>query len=401
MKALVITNNLLQLKSPACPIEMGLLDELQKKGVDVTAICSSMGELSEAPKSFKTIQVKENSQWLKLFKIGKKFAPDIFNIPDYHRFSWNKKAVKTAFTVLAEDNYDLIISISHPSSCHLIANELHQKTCIPWIATFFDSWTDYPMLKYRVPIFKNYNRHLERAVAQNASLIVHSNDNFAKLWSDRYGAGVAKKIVVIPFNESFHREYEGILSSENKDILHISHIGTFYPFRSAKAFIEGIRFFVETYPHLRDRIKVNFAGRTLDSDVSKIKEYKLTDVFNLMGVLSRKECEDVYSSSDVLLATAEQSFEDYTFPSKIIKYFYYQKPILGICRPSSVLYSELTGCGHQCVSPGYLKGIAEYLYQAVTNYQSICSFDKNHWKKFAVENVATQYLENLVKLLKK
>ena len=257
------------------------------------------------------------------------------------------------------------------------------------------------MVRYNLPFFRSLNKRLERRVAENATLIVHNNEGLANLWRERYGEEVAKKIVVIPLNENFLDECRTFLSLENKDVLQISHIGTFYPFRSAKAFIEGIRFFVESYPQLRNRIKVNFAGRTLSSDVDLINDYQLTDVFNLMGVLSREECEDVYTKSDILLATAEQPFEDYTFPSKIIKYFYYQKPILGVARPSSVLYSELSSAGHQCISPGHLKDMADYLYKAVTDYKSICDFDKNHWKKFAVSNVAAQYYECIKKITEK
>ncbi len=401
IRSLCIVHNILNSKSPASALEKSLLNELASRGYAITAYCASAdGEESNNDTCLNYQAVAERKLGEKLTRYAKYLVPDLFNIPDIHYQLWGKKVQRIISESLHEEKFDYIHSFSHPSSCHLVAYELHKKSGIPWIATFWDSWTDYPMTKYRTSFFKNWNKELERRVAQSATIIVHNNENIAELWSKRYGEEIAQKIIVIPLNENFHREYDGQLSGENKEVLQISHIGTFYPFRSAKHIIEGVRFFVETYPNLRNRIQVNFAGRTLSSDVDKIKEYQLTDVFKLMGILSRDECEDVYAKSDILLATAEQSFEDYTFPSKIIKYFYYQKPILGVGRPTSVLYSELTGSGHQCVSPGHLKDFADYMYKAITDYKSVCQFDKNYWKKFAVENVAAQYVEVIEKIVK-
>ncbi len=393
MNILVVSNNLLWKSSPASSIEIGLLEKLtENDGLCITAICSSLNYLGGNESCFKTIVVKEKEIWKSIYRIGKKVLPGLFNIPDYHRFSWCGKAEQTANKCTTKAKYDIIHSFSHSSSCHLVALKLHKKYGLPWIATFFDSWTDYPMLKYRTSLFRNINKKLERKVAENASLLVFNNENLANLWKNRYGEVVENKIVVIPLNESFENDTP-VRKRIDRRTINISHVGTFYPFRNASTFIEGVRRFTVKYPQLRDRLRINFVGRTLSSDVEKINKYKLNDCFNITGPISAEECEQVYADSDILLAIAEQPFEDYTFPSKIIKYFYYQKPILGIGTKSSVLNDELIKSEHKCIAPDDVEGIANYIYNAIMDYSSICGFNKEYWKRFDVKNVAKQYLQ--------
>ena len=391
MKALVIANNLLRVNSPASSIEMGLFDGISNNDINITAYCSSLGSLKPISDKYKTIVVSEKNYWGYIYRIIRHVFPDILNIPDYHYFSWGKRTEKLARKLIEEERFDYIHSFSHPCSCHLVAYHLHKKSGLPWIASFFDSWIDYPSLKYYIPAFRKYNEKLERIVAENATLIIHNNEGIAKLWRERYGEDIAKKIIVIPLNEKFDEAMELPPLKRNNDVLNISHVGTFYPFRNAQSFIEGVHSFVIRYPKYRDRLRISFVGLTQSTDMAMIDKYQLNDIFNICGRVSGDECEQIYKESDVLLATAQQSFEDFTYPSKIIKYFFYRKPILGIAPPTSVLFSELSKSCHCCIKPEDSTAIGDYIYNAITNYDSICNFDKNYWKMFSLDKVVRQY----------
>lgn len=389
------------MKSPASPIEMGLLDAIARRGIKLTAFCSSLGEIHGKSSEYDTIIIEEKKYWLPLSKIIKRIFPDLINIPDFHVFSWNNKAIKSIERLLDVDGFDYIHSFSHSNSCHLVANKIHKESGLPWIATFFDSWTDYPELDYKMSYFERLNKDLERQVAENATIIVHNNDNIANLWGKRYGENVARKIIVIPLNERFYNPPVSLLEIEKKDVVTISHIGTFYPFRDASSFIEGVRLFTEKYPEYRSKVQINFIGNSLESDKRKILDYKLNDIFNLLGRISKEECEKYYLNSDIFLATAKAPFEDYTYPSKILKYFFYDKPILGICPKTSVLHLELLKAGHSQFCPDDIEGIADYIMGAIENYESICSYNRDYWKCFSEDVIADKYCSVIRNMINK
>jgi hypothetical protein len=64
-----------------------------------------------------------------------------FFTPDPKIF-WVKPSVKFLESYLNEHKVDAIISTGPPHSMHLIADKLHQKTNIRWLADFRDPWSN-------------------------------------------------------------------------------------------------------------------------------------------------------------------------------------------------------------------------------------------------------------------
>ena len=371
---------------------MELIDCLAEKGIKAGTYCSSRGELYDKSTKYETTIIKERIFWRYIFAVIHLFLPDLCYLPDYQYLSWGRKVRKIIRKRIEKEKPDYIHSFSFACSCHLVAYKLHKEFGISWIATFFDSWSDYPARKFKTKFFKRIDQKLERLVAENATVIVHDNDGIAKLWAERYGEEIAKKIVVIPLNVNFSNIKKNVFNSNDKRQLNLSHIGSFYPQRDASSFINAIYRFTITYPQLRDRIRVNLVGKTLDVDRKRITDLGLTDLFNITGQISPEECKRYYDLSDVFFATAGLEFEKISFPSKIMKYFFYEKPILGLTPHGTVLETELKNAGHRCYEPNDVDGIVSYIYNAINNYSSICDFNKEYWQRFTVDSVADQYL---------
>lgn len=390
--AIVIANNLLRQDSPASSIEMELLEELSSKGIKIIAFCSSLGSLNTPSQSYNTIIIKESKIWKYIFAAIRFVLPDLLYLPDYHRWTCGKRMEKQIRKILKKEKVDYIHSFSNECSCHLTALHLHRDFNIPWIATFFDSWTDEPSRKFVTGFFKEKDKKMEERVARNSTAIVHNNQGIANLWEKRYGEEIAKKTKVIPLNVNFGKLKKGILDKANKECVTISHIGTFYEHRDASVFIEAVNLFCNQYPQLRNRIRVVFIGTVLNSDLTKIKKRNLTDIFDIKGRLPVEECNQYYLNSDIFLSTAGLEFEKITFPSKIVKYLFFGKPILGITPPETVMDLELREAGHRCYTPSDLDGIVRYLYDAVIDYQSLCGFNLDFWKKFSIDNIGSRYI---------
>lgn len=399
MKSIVICNNLLKKQSPAACIEQDLLDGLSCNGIDITAYCSSLGDLYSPSTHYKTIIGKEYKIWKYIFGGLRLVLPDLAYLPDYQYISWGLGIKNKIEQNINKENIDFIHSFSFEQSCHWLAYKLNKRYKIPWIATFFDSWSDYPTRKFKTSYFKKIDLKMERLVAEHADLIVHNNEGIARLWAARYGEKVAKKIVVIPMNVDFSKETYIERKREKSDKLIISHIGTFYPKRDASSFIEAVNLAISNNLELRSKIQVNFIGRVLDYDLDKIRRYKLDDIFNLTGRISPKECQSYYNKSDIFLSTAGLPVEDITYPSKIIKYFFYRKPILGISPHGTVLESELVESRNFCFEPTSISEIADFIVNAISDYSSICNIDYTFWKKFEVSEVSKLYINNIKKMV--
>ena len=96
-----------------------------------------------------------------------------FFIPDPKIF-WVKPSVEFLHKYLNDNEIDVIISTGPPHSVHLIAQKLHQKNTIKWIADFRDPWTDlyYNSEFNQLKFAKNKNLKLEKSVMKNADCIL-------------------------------------------------------------------------------------------------------------------------------------------------------------------------------------------------------------------------------------
>ena len=92
-----------------------------------------------------------------------------FFIPDPKLF-WIKPSVKYLQSYLNKNDVDVIISTGPPHSMHLIAEKLHQKNDVKWLADFRDPWSDIYYNKdfKELSFVKNRNKKLEKSVLKKA-----------------------------------------------------------------------------------------------------------------------------------------------------------------------------------------------------------------------------------------
>lgn len=390
MKTIIIANNLLIEKSPAFGIEQDLLDGISTAGVEIEAYSSSVGDLGKSNGKYKNVVVREYKSVLYALSLMGKLLPDIQWLPDATYYSWGQFVAKQICSQPLDNA--IIHSIGFANACHWAAYKVKKHSGLPWVASFFDSWTDYPTRRFNTSFFKRKDESMERSVAEKADIIVHNNYETAKIWKDRYGDEISKKIVVIPFNIDFSREHASVLDTSNKDVLNINHIGTFYPYRNASSIIRGVARFVEKYPQEINKIKINLVGKVLDSDIELMKALKIDWLFSIVGRLTPEQCQAYYRDASAFLSTAGDYGENVMFPSKIIKYFYYNRPIIGVSPSATITESELIKAGHRCFLPSDSDGFADYLHTMINNYKSVCNFNHDYWKRFSNETVVSQYI---------
>lgn len=311
--------------------------------------------------------------------------PHIGNVPDQDYFCWGKQAIKEAVNLAQKESFDLIHSISIPCTSHVVANEIKKQLNIPWIAQFYDPWSGNPFRVMKSPKMLDKDRILEKQVATNADLIIHPCDVMVEYWKNLFGDAVRDKLKVLPFATEIPAIEE---HKHDPSRLVISHIGNFSPERNASVFIKALS---KLNKNTLDKVVVNFVGNVVESDVQLVNELGLQNTVKIVGKVPESECHRYYVESDIFLIIDIDCSPNLFYPSKILKYFCYQKPILGLTTEQSVIRDELEKTGNYPFRYNDIEGVAAFLARAVSDYESILTNDKEYGSRFYTENVISEY----------
>jgi hypothetical protein len=402
IRPLVIAHDFLMLNSSGGQVERPFWENMaDKHHYSPTIFCSDKGS-KDLMCSYIDFKLIHEIRFIKYAAaIVRRILPDLTFLPDYEYVSWGRRAAHVAIKIAEQERFDYIHSISFPSSDHWCALKIKKASGLPWIAQFHDPWYDNPFRRFKTKCLKKKDMEMEKQVVENADIIIHNNDAIKELWRQRYGEDIVKKIVVIPLNVGFKSEHVVVNPRKIEGKLTITHIGNFYYMRKSAEFIKAVSVFVNQYPDMADKVQVFYLGNIMDEDKNLISKLHLTNIFHLLGKVPEEICYDYYRNSDVFLATAGLFNENIFFPSKILKYFYYQKPIFGITPKGTVLYHELKKSGHESFEINDESGMVNYLYRAVSDYPSLYVFNKDYWKFFSIDSVLDAYTRTVDKLLAK
>jgi glycosyltransferase involved in cell wall biosynthesis len=247
-------------------------------------------------------------------------------IPDA-RISWSKNVAKTLSSKLKNDLPDIIISTGPPHSTHLAAMELAQKFNIPWVADFRDPWQEIEYFENLKLTKSSREKHhkLEKAVLQNADLVITVSPSWAKLFESKG----AKKTAVI-FNGFDEKDFSKITHQSHEKFI-ISHIGTMGMDRFVIQFYDALKEFLKENKEFKDLISIEFAGNTDKSIIEFLENDEvLKHNFKNHGFISHEESIHLMQNSSLLLLIQNNSENNIKgrIPAKFFEYLAIQKPIL-------------------------------------------------------------------------
>lgn len=332
-------------------------------------------------------------RWVKYASaIVRRVLSDLTFLPGYEWQSWGI-GCKNAILKDIKDGgqYDYIHSVSFPCASHTVAKKVKEKTGLPWVMQLYDPWAENPYRNFKTKWLKEYDWKQEREAVEACDLIIHDNEAIAVQWKERYGDEIAKKIFVLPLTVPLPKTEVVSNSHKSGDPLTISHIGNFMLNRTSQPFIRAVAELMSRHPEYRHKLKVNYIGQVTEPEKELIKMNGLGELFNLTGSISAEDCIKYYKQTDLFLAIDGVNKDNLFFPSKILKYLYFRRPILGITPEGSVLDTELHQSGHISIVNSDLEGIVEYLGKAINDYESLLGIDQDYWHRFEPQSVVTQY----------
>lgn len=246
-------------------------------------------------------------------------------IPDPKVF-WVKSSVKYLQTYLNSNKIDTIISTGPPHSMHLIAQKLHQKNNIKWMADFRDPWSDlYYNKDFNQLLFaKKKNKKLEETVLKNADCILTVSNSLKEEF-----AKTASRVEVI--TNGFDDE---VVTKNRIKLDHkftISYIGLLPKQSNPTILFKVLKELCSQNENFKKELKLNFIGDISNEVKTEVIHHQLVDNVDFVGYVNHQKAIEYQRKAQVLLLlipNVEKSKGILT--GKIFEYLIAKRPILAI-----------------------------------------------------------------------
>ncbi|TXD52047.1 MULTISPECIES: glycosyltransferase family 4 protein [unclassified Polaribacter] len=218
-----------------------------------------------------------------------------FFIPDPKVF-WVKPSVSFLEKYLKEHKVDAIISTGPPHSMHLIANQLHQKTNIKWLADFRDPWSnlyynkDFKQSKFAI----NKNKKLEKIILENADCVLTVSNSLKEEFVKQ-----AKRVEVI--TNGYDSEVLVSTPSALDEKFNISYIGLLPKQSNPTLFFSALQKICAENTAFKNDLKLHFIGDISDEVKNEIEINNLSENTEFIGYVSHKKAIEYQQKAQVLL----------------------------------------------------------------------------------------------------
>ena len=248
-----------------------------------------------------------------------------FFIPDPKVF-WIQPSVNYLQKYIDKNHVDVLISTGPPHSMHLIAQKLHQKNNVKWLADFRDPWSDlYYNKEFKQLLFaQNRNKKLETLVLKSADCILTVSSSLKEVFLES-----AKRVEVI--SNGFDDEMSAIPEIRLDGMFSISYIGLLPKQSNPLILFKVLKELCDESIEFRKNLQLNFVGDISEEVKTAIKtnDLELNTVF--LGYVSHKRAILLQKCSQVLLLLIPNVENNKGIVTgKLFEYLAAKRPILAM-----------------------------------------------------------------------
>lgn len=250
--------------------------------------------------------------------------------------SWRFDAIRQGLQLIREHKPDVIWSTYPIATAHVIAQALHRKTGIPWMADFRD-----PMAQDGYPAdpvtWRSYQRIEEEALMQ-ASCSVFTTPGAARIYQERYPAA-ASKVQVLENGydeESFVSGRAGAAPKSNTapGTPVLLHSGIVYPSeRDPTQLFQALQRLKSKGVLKGGDVLIRFRASVHDDLLASLaKQYGVAEFIEMAPAVPYREALAEMLTVDALLVM-QASNCNAQIPAKIYEYLRAGRPIIGLTDP--------------------------------------------------------------------
>ena len=248
-----------------------------------------------------------------------------FFVPDPKVF-WVKPSVKYLEKFLKTTKVDLLISTGPPHSMHLIADKLHQKTNIKWLADFRDPWSnlyynkDFKQLNFVI----HKNKKLETKILKNADCVLTVSNSLKEEFVKQ-----AKRVEVI--TNGFDSEVLLSNITELDEKFTISYIGLLPKQSNPTLFFNVLNKLCTQNTAFKNDLQINFIGDISEKVKIEIELNDLVENTNFVGYVSHQKAIAYQKKAQVLLLLIPDVKNNKgILTGKVFEYLMAKRPILAM-----------------------------------------------------------------------
>jgi hypothetical protein len=312
-------------------------------------------------------------------------------------FLWYFSGLRESKKLVRKYNYDKIITVSHPFTCHLIGLRLKNKyPNLFWLADSGDPFCFVRLTKINnTKLYSNLNYFIERKVFEKANILSFTTQGTIDKYSEIFPS-VYSKFNLIPPLVKLSDSYPYNINKQNKNKIIFSFFGQLYKnLRTPDGLLYMLQSLINSDNKFKEIIELHFYGDhtpCLDS----FNNYKsLEDNIVFHGMLNKEKVLLAMSKSDILINIGNNTA--YQLPSKIVEYVAFSKPIINIIsidNDSSKIYlKDFSFVFNYKIKDdiGNIQNFIQNLYKIEIDNSNVQNFTNLHSSKV----ITNQYLKAL------
>lgn len=287
-----------------------------------------------------------------------------FLLPD-ENVSWNLTAIPAAIRIVRNEQIDVVITTSPPSSVHLIGAAVKRATGVRWVADLRDSVVAHPHRRAErlVVRAKEQGEHaVARLISRSADAITCVSEAIAEEMRSRDPRGP----VVTIANGSDFDDFAG-LERHPSDRFRLTHTGSFFGKRDPRPFLTALR------QSGFDDVVVRFLGDFRAADREWAEEQGLGDRLELIPYAPRRRSLELQRDSEALLLLIPDAGGrgKGVLSGKVFEYLAAERPILAVVPPDGAAAQLIRDAGAGVVvGPDDIDGMVAALGDLRTRWRA-------------------------------
>jgi len=247
-------------------------------------------------------------------------------VPD-PRIGWVRPSVKTLKEYLKEHPVDAIVTSGPPHSVHLIGEQLHKATGIPWIPDFRDPWSRMYYLRY-LPMTPRTWRKLraqEQSVLDSCSTVL----SCTPLVQEEFQAMTKTPVACI--TNGFDQEDFTGPAPEGDGHFNITHTGLFAADGNPFTLWKVLEKMAASVPGFKDELRIRLVGKVDKEVMDAIAAAGLGANVVAIGPSDHATAvKEQRSASLLILPLRNDPLYKPILPGKLFEYLASRRPVLGI-----------------------------------------------------------------------
>lgn len=257
---------------------------------------------------------------------------------------WLLPARRRALQLLQQNEFDALISVGTPFTCHLVAKACKKQfPNTTWLMDIEDPFSiaeEFPNNNFA--LYRHLNHRSEKAAIHCADAISLTNPAVRRRYAAVFPEAIGKMQVIPPlYDPPVPSDYS--LPPRRSGEIRLGYFGSFYhKIRTPERFLELLEAAFRQSEELHERLRVHFFGYIEPEFIAMFDRFRsLSPKIQLHGLLRREDAAAALQQMDALLHIGNTT--DYHLPSKSPEYLFSGKPIVNIAACESDTFKEFAG----------------------------------------------------------